>query len=228
MAKILVVDDDATLRETTARLLEGDGHMCTVARDGTSALGLAESEGFDLVVLDVMMPDIDGFSVLESLRSGGRCVPVLMLTARSDIADKRTGFNLGADDYLTKPFLADELMLRVEALLRRSRVNAVKVPAGTAVSIGDLSIDLRHGEVEVKGEKADLTPKERRIMLALAENLGQVLSKEDIISAVWGDEYLESSVSIPVYVRNIREKIEPDPTNPTYVQTVWGQGYRLG
>lgn len=230
MAVILVVDDDATLRDTTARLLEGEGHRCVAASGGRAALEALSGEPLDLMVLDVMMPDMDGFSVLECLRSSGSCIPVLLLTAKGDIADKKAGFRLGADDYLTKPFVAEELALRVEALLRRAGIGpATRRPGLDAtVAVGDMVVDLRHGDVAVAGAKVDLTPKERRIMLALAENCGSVLSRDDIVAAVWGEEYLDSSVSVPVYIRNIREKTEPDPANPRYVQTVWGQGYRLG
>lgn len=237
-AKVLLVDDDDGLRSVTASLLEQGGYVCVQAAAGEQALALAAAEGVGVVVLDVMMPGVDGFAVLERLRDQGFARPVLMLTAKGDIVDKRRGFQLGADDYLVKPFNAEELLLRVEALLRRARAQADGAPSeqaddagaygGRSFQLGSLSVDLRHGEVEVDGVRADLTPKERRIMLVLAEHPGQVLSRDEIVEAVWGAEYVSSSVSIPVYVRNLREKIEPDPANPRFLKTVWGQGYRLG
>ena len=156
--------------------------------------------------------------------------PVLFLSARGDIVDKRTGFRLGADDYLVKPFLAEELLLRVEAMLRRVDAlgEALAPAAPTSVTLGSLTVDLRHGEVTAGDRRVDLTPKERRIMCVLAESPGRAFTRDELIGAVWGEEYVDSSISIPVYVRNLREKIEADPTNPVYLQTVWGHGYRLG
>lgn len=227
---VLVADDDATLRRTTAALLTAEGYECIQARNGEEALSLCLNERPDLVILDVMMPKLDGFEVLSRLRETDCLTPVLFLSARGDIMDKRTGFQLGADDYVVKPFLAEELLLRVEAALRRRDAldAALGRPSEEAAVFGELSVDLRHGEVTVSGRKVDLTPKERRIMLALAEHSGHALTREELISLVWGEEYLESSISIPVYIRNLREKIEPNPAEPIYLQTIWGRGYRLG
>ncbi|WP_302962531.1 response regulator transcription factor [uncultured Adlercreutzia sp.] len=229
-ALVLVADDDATLRRTTAELLERHGYDCVQARHGEEALSLCLSVKPDLVVLDVMMPKLDGFEVLSRLREVDSVTPVLFLSAKGDIVDKRTGFHLGADDYMVKPFLAEELLLRAEAILRRQEVLSGSREAHQAgsVTVGELTVDLRHGEVMVGGRKVDLTPKERRIMCVLAEHQGRTFTRDELIEAVWGAEYVSSSISIPVYMRNLREKLEPDPTAPVYLQTVWGQGYRLG
>lgn len=227
---VIVADDDVTLRRTTAELLEDAGYETREAANGLEVLALCEKARPDLIALDIMMPKMDGFETLAHLRETDRVTPVLFLSARGDIVDKRTGFRLGADDYLVKPFLAEELLLRVEAMLRRVDAlgEALAPAAPTSVTLGSLTVDLRHGEVTAGDRRVDLTPKERRIMCVLAESPGRAFTRDELIGAVWGEEYVDSSISIPVYVRNLREKIEVDPTNPVYLQTVWGHGYRLG
>lgn len=229
-ATVLLADDDASLREALVRMLEEDGYRCLEASDGAEALTLIGAASPDLVVLDVMMPKMDGFEVCERMRRTDAATPVLFLSAKGDIVDKRTGYRMGADDYIAKPFSGEELRLRVSALLRRA-----KLPLGQSVSqqrdrlaMGGLTVDFRSGDVSVDGKRIGLTPKESRIVRTLAEHPGEVFSKEDLIRAIWGEEYLDGSISISVYVRRIREKLEADPANPRYVQTVWRYGYRLG
>ncbi|WP_197735979.1 response regulator transcription factor [Arabiibacter massiliensis] len=226
---VLLADDDQSLRTATARLLEEAGFRCLEAVDGADALERYEEERPDLVILDVMMPKVDGFEVCERIRAKDKATPVLMLTAKGDIVDKRVGYRMGADDYLVKPFSGEELALRVGALLRRSRELAgERTPARRTVVVGDVEIDVVRGEALVAGEKVELTPKESRILAVLAEHPGEVFDRDDLVRAVWGEEYVGTQISIPVYIRKLREKLEDNPSEPVCIQTVWGMGYRLG
>lgn len=233
-ATILLADDDRSLRGATAQMLSEAGYVCAEASNGSQALEEFTNVKPDLVILDIMMPGLDGFEVCERIRQADSMVPVLFFSAKGDIVDKRIGYKLGADDYLVKPFAEEELLLRVEALLRRA-CRAQGAASGCAGEkdlgtreIGDLRVDVRHGDVWRRGEKIALSPKERRIMATLAEHPGETFDRNDLIRLVWGEEYLNTSISIPVYMRKLREKIEDDPSDPRYLQTVWGLGYRLG
>ena len=230
---VLVADDDASLRNAVAEKLGEAGYLCSTAEDGLEAVQLFDRVRPGIVVLDVMMPKMDGYEVCEHIRSKDAQVGVLMLSARSEIVDKKIGFRMGADDYLAKPFDSDELLMRVDAMARRylavTQAVVDAAPQGSAgiIHLGDLEIDQRRLEVRVRGARADLTPKECLIVQLLAEHEGEIFSKEDIIRALWGEEYLDTSISIAVYVRKIREKIEDDPAQPRYLHTVWGYGYRM-
>ena len=230
--KILLADDEPSLCEALSIILRDAGYEVRVARDGAQAVTMFARERPDLAILDVTMPKLDGFDACGSIREIDPDVPVLMLTAKGDIDDKRSGFRAGADDYVTKPFNDEELVLRVEALLRRrGRGDA---PHGTGglmrtVRIGDLVIDPCRYEVTVRDRVINLTPKEFQILALMADHPGKVFTREDLIESIWGEEYERTgSISIPVYVRRIREKIEEDPSDPKYLQTVWRFGYRLG
>lgn len=230
--KIMLADDERSLCDALQIILEDAGYEVLCAHDGAEAVRLFSEEHPGLVVLDVMMPRLNGFEACEEIRAIDPNVPVLMLTAKGDIVDKKTGFKAGADDYLTKPFNDEELVLRVEALLRRQ---AKSTSAGESkklmqtVRIGDLTIDPLRYEVSVKGRVINLTPKEFQILALMADYPGKVFTREDLIESIWGEEYEKAgSISIPVYVRRIREKIEDDPSDPRYLQTVWRFGYRLG
>ena len=230
--KILLADDEPSLCEALSIILRGAGYEVCAARDGAQAVAVFARERPDLAILDVMMPKLDGFDACESIREIDPDVPVLMLTAKGDIDDKRSGFRAGADDYVTKPFNDEELVLRVEALLRRrGRGDASPGRSGLmrAGCIGDLVIDPCRYEVSVNGRVINLTPKEFQILALMADHPGKVFTREDLIENIWGEEYERTgSISIPVYVRRIREKIEEDPSDPKYLQTVWRFGYRLG
>lgn len=231
MTKIMLADDERSLCDALEIILKDAGYEVCIAHDGKEAVKVFQQERPDLAVLDVMMPWLDGFEVCERVREASPDVPVLMLSAKGDIVDKKTGFKSGADDYLVKPFNDEELVLRIEALLRRrARVDAVQLPARfmQPVRVGDLVVDARRYEVTVSGRVISLTPKEFQILALMAENLGRVFTREDLIEAIWGSEYETGSISIPVYVRRIREKIEEDPSNPRFLQTVYRFGYRLG
>ena len=234
-ALVLVAEDDASSANAVALMLARDGFECERAGNGAEALELFAARRPDLVILDVMMPVLDGFQVCERIRQQDEAVPVLFLTAKGDMVDKRIGYSVGADDYLVKPFSGDELRLRVNALLRRvRRATAPDVSCGCGVtdcdelSIGELSVNVHTGATSVAGEKVELTPNEARIMAVLSSHPGDVFSKADLIREIWGPEYLESAIGISVYVRRIREKIEPDPSTPQYLKTVWRCGYCLG
>lgn len=229
-AKILIADDEESLREAVRIILNRAGYRVVYASDGAQAVSLFGKERPDLAILDIMMPWLDGFEACERIRRISPEVPVLMLTAKSDIVDKRTGFRSGADDYVTKPFDDEELLLRVEALLRRRERSRAQTPSpvGQSVTIGKLRIDPRGCEVTVDGRPVALTPKEFRILAVMAESPGKVFTREDLIDMVWGADFEAGAISIPVYIRRIRAKVEEDPSDPQIVQTVWGFGYRLG
>ena len=234
--KILLADDESSLAEALRMTFTDAGYDFCWAPDGAKAVELFAAERPDLVILDVMMPRLDGFGVCERIRRVDPEVPVVMLSARGDIVDKRVGFRTGADDYLTKPFDEDEILLRVEALLaRRDRMRAVATEGDGSrggepprtIEAGDVCIDLYRHEVRVRGEAVELTPKEFQILALLADNPGRAFTREDLIDLVWGSEYQGSAISIPVYVRRIRAKIEEDPSRPRYLKTVWNHGYRF-
>lgn len=236
-AKILVVEDEQSLVETLEYSLKRQGYSVTTAMDGARAIELARSQQPDLIVLDVMLPRLDGFEVCRILRREMN-MPILMLTARSDEVDKIVGLEVGADDYLTKPFSMRELIARVKALLRRVRLvreemaapaalTAAADVAGEQLVFGDLVIDLGRHEVRVAGSAVHLKPKEFELLLFLARNRGMVLSRDLTLERVWGWEFDGGSRTVDVHVRWLREKIEVDPGNPVRIVTVRGAGYRF-
>lgn len=232
---VLVAEDDESAASAVTLMLARDGLSCVRAANGAEALELFAARRPDVVILDVMMPVLDGFQVCERIRQQDEAVPVLFLTAKGDMVDKRIGYSVGADDYLAKPFSGDELRLRVGALLRRARrasltcaPNGAGAPCSEELAVGELLVNVHTGATCIAGKKVELTPNEARIMAMLASRPGDVFSKADLIREIWGPEYLESAIGISVYVRRIREKIEPDPSSPQYLKTVWRCGYRLG
>lgn len=228
MAKILVADDDESLCEALGIILGEAGHEVRMVHDGMAALEAFRQEAWDVVLLDVVMPKLDGFEAVAAIRSVDEATPVLLLTSKGDIVDKKSGFRAGADDYVVKPFNNEELLLRVDALLRRRTVDAGRTKAPLRVMhVGDLTIDYARYEVSVGDRVVPLTPKEFQMLALMAENPGKVFTNEELIAGVWGEEYAEGSISIPVYVRHIRMKIEEDPSSPRYLKTVWRFGYQL-
>ena len=227
MMKILLVDDEESIRTLVEHILVENGYSYAYASDGVEALEVFERENPDLVILDIMMPRMNGYDVCMTLRDRGSSVPIMFLTAKGDIVDKGIGFKLGADDYLVKPFAPQELLWRVEALLRRARpIDAV--PQDGIIEYRGFRMDTLRRRVTVDGKLVDLTPKEFQLLHVLAQAQGQVFTRDQLISDVWGEEYVGSSTSITVIVRRIREKIEEDPSEPQYLQTVWHVGYRFG
>ena len=223
MARVLVVDDDITVREVVVSYLRAAGHDVYEAGDGMTGLALHRAARADLVVLDVMMPGLDGLEVCRRLRLAGD-VPVILLTALGSEQDRVVGLETGADDYVTKPFSPRELVLRVESVLRRSGGDAAPdLPPVT--TDGDLVVDRRRRTVTQGGVERALTMREFDLLAFLTGHPGQAFSREDLMSQVWGWSFGDSS-TVTVHVRRVREKIEADPTAPVRLVTVWGIGYR--
>jgi two-component system alkaline phosphatase synthesis response regulator PhoP len=220
---ILVVDDEPKIVKLARDYLEKAGYRVLDARDGTSALAAARHERPDLVVLDLNLPGTDGLDVCRALRRESD-VPIIMLTARVDEADRLIGLELGADDYITKPFSPRELVARVRAVLRRVG-GGVREP-GT-VRAGDVEIDLKGHRVTRGGEAIDLTPTEFTLLAVLAGHPGQAFSRERLMERVYGVAYAGGERSVDAHVKNLRRKLEPDPSAPRYVETVYGVGYRF-
>lgn len=221
--KILVVDDEPKIVDMVRKFLESEGFAVRAAYDGLVGLELARAEAPDLVILDVMLPGLDGLEVLKRLR-GQSDVPVIMLTARSEEIDRLLGLGLGADDYVTKPFSLRELALRIRAVLRRTQVQAER----KKVTVGDLIMDPDSLEATVGGSPVDLTRGEFQILLSLVSRPGRVLTREDLLKAAFGDSSEALERTIDTHVRNIRRKVESDPANPKYILTVFGVGYKGG
>ncbi len=225
---ILTADDDPQLLRLMTRNLQLEGYDVLGASDGQQALELIESNPPDLVLLDVMMPKLDGFTVCYRVREFSS-VPIIIVTARGQDQDKVRGLDLGADDYLTKPFSVDELLARVRAVLRRSqftaRENAQGLRASTAT--GDLTIDYSQHLVILAGREVPLTPNEYRILAYLAQNVGHVVTQDLLLEHVWGSEYLGESHMLQVNINRLRHKLEVDPTQPHYILTKVGIGYSL-
>ncbi len=233
--KVLVVEDEPSLIETLDYSLRRQGYEVITASDGRKALDVARAQRPDLIVLDIMLPGLDGFEVCRILRQE-MSVPILMLTARTEEIDKVVGLEVGADDYLTKPFSMRELLARVKALLRRVRIDREDVAAtGNGLPpvvtermvFGDLVIDLSRREVAFRGTVHHLKPKEFDLLVFLARNRGIVLSRDLILERVWGWEFDGGSRTVDVHVRWLREKVEADPSDPQRIVTVRGIGYRF-
>lgn len=231
--KILVVDDEVSLQETLTYKLEKEGYQVEVAGDGLTALALARSTHPDLVILDVMLPGMDGFEVCRNLRQESN-IPVLMLTARDDEIDRVVGLEVGADDYLPKPFSMRELIARVKALLRRVRL--IREEVGAAVqegnlpqimTFGNLEIDMTRREVRLNGVVVPCKPKEYDLLTFMGQHKGRVLTRELILERVWGWGFVGDSRTVDVHIRWLREKIEPIPDKPERIITVRGAGYRF-
>jgi len=234
--KLLVVEDEPTLRETLEYNLTRQGYQVATAADGRAAVESARKERPDLILLDIMLPGLDGFEVCRLLRQE-MSVPVLMLTAKTDEVDKVVGLEVGADDYITKPFSMRELLARIKATLRRERLVREEIAAervdhagaeGAGVlAFGDLTINTARCEVVREGRALHMKPKEYDLLLFLARNRGIVMSRDLIMQRVWGWDYVGSSRTVDVHIRWLREKIEPDPSSPTRIITVRGIGYRF-
>ena len=222
MARVLVVDDDVTVREVVVSYLRAAGHTVVEAADGADALRAMRSEPADLVVLDLMMPGIDGLEVCRRLRATTD-VPIIMLTALGAEVDRVVGLESGADDYVTKPFSPRELVLRVEALLRR--VGEKSAPQSGSVTDGDLVVDSGRHEATLEGRPLALTSREFDLLRFLVTNPGTAYSRDELLQHVWGWSFGDQS-TVTVHVRRLREKVERDPKRPSRLVTVWGVGYR--
>jgi DNA-binding response OmpR family regulator len=224
MKTVLVVDDEPMVRDVVTRYLERDGHRVVTADDGDAARSMIESESPSLVVLDVMLPgETDGLALCRWIRSSSD-LPVILLTARVDEADRIVGLELGADDYVTKPFSPRELATRVKTVLRRARPTP---PPRERASVGPLVIDASTHEAHRDGERLDLTSKEFDLLWFLASNPNRVFSRDQLMHRVWGYSSALDTGTVTVHVRRLREKLEVDPSQPQLLETVWGVGYRL-
>ena len=226
MAKILVVDDEQVLVKGIKFNLEHEGYQVEVGCDGEEAVEMAREGAFDLILLDLMMPKIDGLQACMRIREFSN-VPIIMLTAKGEDTDKLIGFEYGADDYITKPFNILELKARVRALLRRSGATEQKRHDGKELTVGHIRLDPGARAAWRDGTAVELTAKEFDLMELLMRNPGRVYSRENLLNVVWGYEYIGDYRTVDVHIRRLREKLELDPANPEFIRTKWGVGYYL-
>jgi len=226
MYKILVCDDEKDIVSALKIYLEAEGYAVLPAYDGSEALGILEKEDIQLVLLDIMMPVMDGISTMVKIREMSN-VPVILLTAKSEDTDKILGLNVGADDYITKPFNPVELIARVKANLRRYMQLGSGVIPSDELKIKDLHMNVRSKEVTLSGERIMLTPTEYDILHFFMEHPGQVFRPQEIYEAVWKEKFVGADGTIAVHIRHIREKIEINPAEPRYIKAIWGQGYKI-
>lgn len=222
--KIIIVDDDDTLSELVRVNLQPRGYEVISASSGSDAIALTNKHHPDLIILDVMMPGMDGFEVCQNLRKTTD-VPILFLTAKGREQDLVRGFEVGGDDYVRKPFSIRELEARVSALLKRSKKSNGNGRVSQSYNDGIIRIDLDTHHVYRNGRMVHLTPTEYRLLSCLVRNIGAVVTHEDLLREAWGENYTDATASLSLYVRYLREKIEEDPGNPTYIMTKWGVGY---
>lgn len=224
-AKILIVEDEAALVVALRDRLRKEGYVVSAAKDGPSGFGLATSEKFDLIILDLMLPSESGLTVCQKLRQLGVDTPILMLTARRQTMDKVVGLRSGADDYLTKPFQMAELLARIDSLLRR----AARAPGftGSYHQFGTVHMDTRRAEVSRDGQPVSLSAKEFQLLRYFVEHPGATLSREELLREVWGYDVVSSTRTVDVHVASLRQKIENDPKNPQWILTAVGLGYKF-
>jgi len=222
--KILVVDDEKKIVDILKAYLEREGYRVTAAYDGPGALESIRKNSPDLIVLDLMLPGISGWDVCKELRRDSN-IPVIMLTARDETAEKIIGLELGADDYITKPFDPKEVVSRVKAVLRRSECAQ---PSKSIINVGDITIDARKRLVQRQGLPVELTPNEFELLRVLAESPGRVYTRMQLLDEIQGDAYEGYERTIDSHIKNLRKKIEPDPEKPAYIITVFGVGYKMG
>ena len=227
-ARVLLVEDEPGLLLTLTDRLAAEGYAVETAADGEAGLLRAATEAFDLVILDVMLPRKSGFDVCRDLRQRGVRVPVLMLTARGQVADKVVGLKIGADDYLTKPFDMMELLARVEALLRRAQAGARDAGVAPAVyRFGEVRVDLRGAEVTRAGRRVELSAREFKLLRYLVEHRGETVSRDRLLDEVWGYDSTPTTRTVDVHVSGLRQKLEPNPHVPVHILTVHGLGYKF-
>jgi two-component system, OmpR family, alkaline phosphatase synthesis response regulator PhoP len=234
MTRVLLIEDNENLAFGLSRSLEAEGYAVEIAADGTTGLAKVRARSPDLVVLDLMLPGVDGYTLLRTLREEGNKTPVLILTARAEEADKVFGFRLGADDYVTKPFGLAELLERVKALLRRATAQAQGDGAAanggsgaTTERFGDVTVDAASRTVTRGGAPVALTPKEFDLLLALLRRRGAVAGRFELLKEVWGHQTEVATRTVDIHVAELRRKLEEDPSTPKHILTVWKAGYRL-
>jgi two-component system response regulator VicR len=221
----MIADDESSIRLLVRRIAEENNYGFCSASDGVETLQVFAEQHPDLLFLDVMMPRLDGFEVCERLREQGTLIPIIFLSAKGDLVDKGVGLKAGGDEYLVKPVSPQELLMRIEAHLRQHR-RAISRQTDT-LEVGDFLLDMKRHRASIGGRPIELTHKEFQILALLASHPGEIFTKEQLISEVWGEEYSGNTTSIAVFIRKIREKIETDPSKPQRLQTVWHVGYRF-
>lgn len=227
MSRILVVDDEREIADLIAIHLRNEGYEVSLAYGGAEAIALALQESFDLLILDIMMPGVDGLQICRRIRQKHN-TPIIFLSARSEDMDKILGLSAGADDYMTKPFNVLELVARVKAQLRRFlMLNPAAAKSCGTIAVANLLIDKDKHAAYVNDQLVNLTPTEFGILYLLASNPGRVFSSEEIFTRVWSEPYLQASNTVMVHIRKLREKIEANPQQPVLIKTVWGIGYKL-
>lgn len=224
-ANILLVEDEVTLAESLAYILDKQGYTVRHVIGGIDALQAIHKEPPDLVILDLMIPQLDGFEVCKQIRTFPNYIPVIILTARGEEVDKILGLELGADDYLVKPFSTRELEARIKTVFRRHKIFT---PQREQISCGDLLLDFAAGQVFLNNKEIELAPKERALLEYLMKRLGKVAGRQELLEAIWGPNFMGDPKTLEVHVRWLREKIEPNPAIPKYLITVKGKGYRIG
>ncbi|MCP8617091.1 response regulator transcription factor [Salirhabdus salicampi] len=226
--RILIVDDEESIVTLLKYNVEQAGYETEVAFDGEEALSIAEQQSFDLIILDLMLPKLDGMEVCKKLRQQKNSTPILMLTAKDDEFDKILGLELGADDYLTKPFSPREVVARIKAILRRSQTKMASNEESEELKrIGHLTIYPEKYEAYYEDELLEFTPKEFELLLYLARHKGKVLSRDQLLSAVWNYDFVGDTRIVDVHVSHLREKIEPNTKKPVYIKTIRGLGYKM-
>ena len=226
-ASVLLVEDDRDLSDLLVLHLGEAGYAVEAVADGALALQRALADPFDLVVLDLMLPGLGGMEVCRQLRDAGRTVPVLMLTARGAEADRVEGLETGADDYVPKPFSVKELLARVASLLRRVEYDRPAADPDEKLGTGALAVYPQRARVEIDGQPVEVTPKELDLLVHLARHPGRAFSRQELLDKVWGVQYAGYGHTVNTHINRLRAKIEPDPAEPRFVQTVWGMGYRF-
>ncbi|MBT9253697.1 MAG: response regulator transcription factor [Brockia lithotrophica] len=225
--KILVVDDEPSIVTLLKFNLEREGYRVLTGGEGREAIKIVERERPDLLLLDVMLPGLDGFEVLRRIRARDARLPVLLLTAKGEELDRVLGLELGADDYITKPFSVREVLARIKAVFRRAEREEMRDAGRERYDFGDLVVDLERYEVTRFGKPVDLTPKEYELLAYLVRNRGRALTREQLVTEIWNFEYVGDSRIVDVHVSHLREKIEDNPRNPKYIHTVRGIGYKF-
>ncbi len=225
--RILLVEDEPGLVLTLSDRLSNEGYDVSTEEDGERGTERVLNEAFDLIILDVMLPKRNGFDICQDIRKNDITTPVLLLTARGQVVDKVVGLKLGADDYLTKPFEIQELLARIEALLRRSSLSAPSPQPSEVYQFGDVSIDFRKAEVTRAGQQVELSAKEFQLLRYFVGHKGATLSRDELLNEVWGYEALPSTRTIDVHVAWLRQKLEPNARHPQYILTVHGLGYKF-
>lgn len=223
--RILFCDDDKNICELARLYLEKEGYEVILAKDGKQAVLLFNEKNPDLIILDIMMPEMDGYETCKEIRKTSQ-IPIIFLTAKSDTFDKVLGLELGADDYMVKPFDIKELFARIKAVLRRSEINAEKSPSKSIISYDNLSINIENFELMIDGVQIEMPPKELNLLYYLASNPNKVFTRDQLLSSVWGYDYFGDSRTVDVHIKRIREKID-GKSDKWNLKTVWGIGYKF-